>query len=493
MAQAYPEKLLPDFEANLAVMQEIFGADKTVLMHRFAPTVQGKTALRCCLFCVDGMVNSLLINENIIKPVVLHHPDNKIQGDILTYLEQRVIQANETRQSDLFDDIIYALLYGDTIVFCQGSEKALIIGSKGFVRRGVQEPENETVLKGPREGFGEALLHNLGMVRRKVRSSQLKLEYFRVGSDTRTTCALCYIGDLVDQSVLQALKKRLETLKIDGVFDSNYIVELMRDNKLSPFRTAGSTERPDVVAAKLLEGRVAILVDGSPVAVTVPHIFLEQFQSSEDYYVSYHFAALNRGLRILGFLLAISVLPIYIALVTYHQELLPTSLLLSIARARQGVLLPTFAEALVLLCAFELLREAGTRVPAGIGQTLSIVGGLVVGQAAVEARIVSVPMLIVVAFSGITGLIVPKLQASVTLLRLIFLAAAAAVGIYGYILGLLCLAMHLAKQTSFGIPTLSNLPLGQMGSAEDSVVRPRFSVMQKYRRFAAGGRREEQE
>ena len=190
---------------------------------------------------------------------------------------------------------------------------------------------------------------------------------------------------------------------MDGVFDSNYVAEMIRDHKKSPFKTIGTTERPDVVAAKLLEGRVALFVDGTPVVLTMPGILIESFQSSEDYYVGFQFAAISRILRMAGFFLAISVVPIYIALMTFHAEMLPTPLLLSIASARQGVPFPSVLEALGLLTAFDLLREAGTRTPSAIGQTLSIVGGLVVGSAAVEARFASAPMVIIIAFSGITG------------------------------------------------------------------------------------------
>ncbi len=478
-----PQTISSDLKQNLQVMQRLFSTDKTILQRAVVPARQGSRPIACHLFCVDGMVNAALINENIIRPIVQHEPNAQMGEDIVTYLQEQVVQINELKQSNNFDDIIYALLYGDTILFCDGCSQALILGTKGFVRRGISEPGSETVLKGPREGLSESILMNLSMIRRKIRTSELKIEYFRVGEETRTTCCFCYIGDIVDHRVLEKLKKRVKTIKIDGVFDANYIVELIRDYRFSPFRTVGSTERPDVVSAKLLEGRVAILVDGSPVAITMPHIFLEHFQSSEDYYVSHPFAALNRLLRIAGFALSVSLLPIYVALITFHQELLPISLLLSISKARQGVLLPTMLEALVLLLIFEILREAGSRVPSSVAQTLSIVGGLVLGQSAVEARIVSVPMLIVVAFCGITGLMAAKLRAGVVLLRVLFLLAAGMLGLHGFALGVLCLLAHLARQQSFGVPTLSNLPLGGMGSGEDSFLRPYFGKMKRFGRF----------
>jgi len=361
----------------------------------------------------------------------------------------------------------------------------LILGSKGFAKRGIEEPSGETYLKGPREGFVEPLLHNLAMIRRKLRTTNLKLEYFTLGENTGTDCCLCYIDHLVDRSALVSVRKRLAQIVIDGIIDSNYVAELVKDNRMSPFRTTGSTERPDVVAAKLLEGRIAILIDGSPVAITIPHIFLENFQAGEDYYVDVFFAGINRILRILGFLAAITVLPCYLALVAFHQSYMPLPLILSIAKARQGVPFPILLEALLLSLAFDILREAGARTPSSIGQSLSVVGGLVIGQAAVEARLVSVPVLIIVAVSSICSLITPKLKAATLLWRTVLMFLGVYFGFYGFLLGLICIMILLAEQKSFGVSYLSSLPLSQQGSAEDSVIRSAFWKMKKFGRFLA--------
>ena len=482
------QKMTSNMDENIKIMQYLLGDDKTVKLHYFRPADKSAAMLNCCLFFVDGMVNSPLVNDNIIRPIVTHRPAVAIGRDKLDYIEQRVLQANETSQSDDFENIIYSLLYGDTILFCDGCSKALIIGTKNFLRRGTEEPPNEPLLKGPREGFTEPILMNISLLRRKIRNRKLKVEYFRLGSVTQTTCCICYIEGCAKPAIVNELKNRLKSVDRDGILDTNYIAEQIQETKWSPLRNTGSTERPDVAAAKLLEGRIAIFVDGTPVALTVPYIFLEAFQSPEDYYVNFFFAAINRSLRILGFLLSISILPIFIALMRFHRELIPSQLLLSMAASRQGVPFSITAEAIMLLLAFEILREAGSRTPASFGQTLSVVGGLVVGQAAVDAHIVSPAMLIVIAFSGITGLIAPKLKSSIIWIRLGLMVLSMFLGLYGYILGMLWLLLLLAEQSSFGVPTLSNMPMVTLGSAEDSIIRFPFHLMKNRGRFLSGKR-----
>lgn len=471
-------------EENIAYIQQTFGQDKTVKHHQFQPlAVDG---LRCGIFFVDGMVDSIRINESIIQPVCRLLAGPAEGTSPLDFLLRQVLQVNETQKEARMESLLRALLYGDTILFLDGSQQALILGSKGFAKRGINEPAGETYLKGPREGFVEPMLHNLAMVRRRLRTTDLRLEFFTLGETTKTDCCLCYLASVVDRRALAILRRRLSNIVIDGVLDSNYISELVRDRRYSPFRTTGSSERPDVVAARLLEGRMAIFVDGSPMALTLPYIFLEQFQSGEDYYVDVTFAAINRLLRVLGFVTTVGVLPIYLSLVTFHQSFMPLPLILSIAKARQGVPFPILVETLLLLLAFDILREAGSRTPSNIGQALSVVGGLVIGQAAVDARLVSVPVLIIVAVSGICSLIAPRLKAAVLFCRLLLMILGVGFGFYGVLLGAVMLVILLTEQRSFGVPFLSALPLEEVGSAEDSVVRVSFWNMQKFRRFLAG-------
>ena len=473
-------------EVNMAAFARLLPGDGTILRHEFAPPGRPGEQVRCCLFCVDGMTDSGRVNECLIRPVVRLRA--RPEGALTDFLEKQVMQLCEVRQTADFPELVRGVLSGDTAVFCTGCGTALLVGSKGYARRGIQEPEGERYLKGPREGFTESLRGNQALLRRKLCTPDLRFESLTLGAVSGTRCALCYLERAVDRQALALLRARLARIRIDGVLDGNYIAELVRDSPRSAFRTTGTTERPDVAAAKLMEGRIVILTDGSPTALTLPHIFLEHLQAGEDYYVGFAFAGVSRVLRTLGFLLAVSAAPVYLALVTWHQDLLPLPLLLKIAAARQGVPLSSLAEILLLLLCFDLLREAGTRTPGSIGQTLSVVGGLVIGQAAVEAQLVSVSMLIVVALSGVTGLIAPKLKAPVILWRAALLLLASQLGLYGFLLGMAALALRLASLRSFGVPYLAALPLSGLGSAEDSLLRPSFRRMRRFGRFLAGKR-----
>ncbi|HJA35078.1 MAG TPA: spore germination protein [Firmicutes bacterium] len=470
---------------NIGLFDELFRGDNTIIKRPFQSG--GAHPLRCCIFYCDGMVNNGIINENILRPVTLWQQQQPQEGGLLLLLERRVLQINELKHKRDVNDMVRDMLYGDTLLLCDGSDEALVLNTKGFTMRSIAEPESEQVLRGPREGFTEGILMNLSMIRRKLRTADLKFEYLQCGEQSKTTVCLCYIEGVTDQKVLAQVRQRMEQVQIDGVLDSNYVQELIRDRPWTPFKTVGSTERPDVVAAKLLEGRAAILVDGSPVALTVPHLFIEQFQSSEDYYVGWYFAAISRVIRVVGFLFSISVVPVYIALITFHQEMLPTPLLFSISAAREGVPFPTALEALGLLLAFEILRESGERTPAGFGQTLSIVGGLVLGQAAVEARFISAPMVIVVAFSGITGLMLPRVKGAVIWWRLALILLSAWMGLLGFLMGMVWMMLHLCTLESFGVPVMRGASILTGRYKEDAYCRPPWKKMKRFGRFLAGG------
>ncbi len=474
------KKLSTQIERNIEMMKGRFPGDKTIVSRRIK-AMDGK--VDCCLYFVDGMVDSMLINKSVIQPIAEMTSRVRKGAETLGFLAEYVIQANEIRCSESPITIIDGLLSGDCILFCDGSAEAIIIGSKGFVKRGITEPDGEIVLKGPREGFIEPLIHNLALLRRRLHTSDLRVESIMLGDVTRTSCCIVYIDGVVDRDVLDDVRGRVKGIKIDGILDSHYITELISDYKQSLIKTIGTTERPDVVAAKLLEGRVAILVDGSPVALTLPYIFIENFHTPEDFYVHQSFANFNRILRVVGFILSISLVPCYVALTTFNHEFLPTSLLLFISVVRQGVVLPTIAEAVLLLLAFDILREAGARAPSSFGQTLSIVGGIVVGQAAVEARFVSAPMLIIVAFTGCTGLVMPEMKSVSILYRDFLLIMVMLLGIHGYLLGAVALLAELSQKRSFGVAMMSGMAPLARGSYEDSYTRETLSLMKHWGRF----------
>jgi spore germination protein KA len=455
-------------EKNVQIIKNIFNNDDTLVFRRLLN--QQNHHIRCCIIFIDGMVNNEIINENVVQPIVtnLFLDNNRNTLDTLQY---QVLVSNDVTKTSEVPKVIEAIINGDTILFLDGANHALIISSKGWQTRAITEPENEKVLRGPREGFTESLLMNLSMIRRKLKTQDLKLKYKVLGSRSNTKTCICYINGLASEAILNEFEKRLDEINIDGILGTGYIVEFIKDAPLSPFKTIGSTERPDVVAAKLLEGRIALLMDGSPVAITLPHLFIEYFQSNDDYYIHFIFSSISRVIRVISFFLSISVPAIYLALTTFHQEMIPTPLLLSISGARQGIPFPSVVELLALGLAFEMLRETGLRVSANIGNTLGIVGALILGQAAVQAKIVSAPMVIVAGLTAVTGLMIPRLGGAIISLRFIFTTLSAILGLYGYIFGIAGLLIHLCQIRSFGVPYLTPLNSLSFQDLKDTFIR----------------------
>ena len=471
-----------DFEKDIEKVKELF-KDVDILRVKYVDNNYDKERKYCIIFS-DGMVNNLIINENIVKPLMLSTVEAK-SPDLVDTVMNEVIQINEMKKTIKIKDIVEGITYGDAIVFIKGAPEVVILNTKGFQTRSIMEPDNEKNLSGPREGFTEAILLNLSLVRRKVRTPDLKMKFITLGRRTQTKACVCYMDGIVDPKILAELYRRLDKIDIDAVLDTNYITELIKDARWSPFRTTGYTERPDVVAGKIMEGRIAIFLDGTPDVLTVPYLFIENFQSGEDYYLNFFYSSFARIIRIFGFFLTVTVPGFYIAIVAFHQEMMPLQLFLNIAAERQSVPLPAALECFIMLIVFDILKETGVRMPSNVGQALSIVGAIVIGQAGVEAKLVAAPMIIVVGLTGITSLLVPKMNAPVIYIRFAFLLLSSCFGFYGFFLTFAVLVIHLINIRSLGIPQVS--PSGKLKFQENKdilfrapwwkmIIRPSFAM-----------------
>ena len=453
---------------NIELFMSIFCDEDTFIVRDIEN--QYNKSIKCSVLFMEEMVNISIINDNILRPV-LQNDSLKSGGDTLTQLQNMVINAGLIKKSPDINTLTHSILKGDTVLLLEDSPEALIISSIGVKGRAIEEPEAEKVVRGPREGFTEQILTNLSLLRKRLETTDLKFRFMTVGVKSSTRICLCYMDSIVNPKILKELEDRINSIKIDSILASGYISDLIKDASFSPFRTIGSTERPDIIVGKILEGRIAVIVDGTPIALTVPYLFLEYFQANEDYYINFYFSSISRILRIFSFILTISVPAVYVALMTFHQEMIPTPLLVSISAARQGVPFPTIVETFLLLVVFEILIETGTRMPTNIGQALSIVGALVLGQASVEAKIVSAPIVIVVAISGITSLMIPKIQGPALILRIVFLALSAFMGFYGLIFGITGAMIHLCEIRSFGVPYLLYLTSMDPRDLKDTLIR----------------------
>ena len=464
-----------DLEANVRYLKEnIFAKDDTMQFRRLRN--HSGPGFAFCLVFADGMANNKMMADDVVRPLIQYRFPDRVD-DLMELLETNVVFPNGAERTAEMEKIVQAAVYGDTVLLADGCPEALVLETKGFKVRSIEEPMTERVLRGPREGFNESLLMNLTLLRRKLRTPDLKMQYMTFGRRTRTKACVCYLDSVVDRHALDELKKRLKKVDIDGTLDTEYLADLVRDHPWSGVDTVGTTERPDVVAGKLLEGRVALLLDGTPQVLTVPYLFLESFQSDEDYYLNFWFASIGRLLRILSFLISITFPGIYVALVAFHPEVLPLPLLISISQARLGVPFPTVLEMLFMLVVFEMLRESGARMPGMMGQTLSIVGALVIGQAAVEAKIVSAHIIIVVALTAITGMMNPKIKGFTILVRFVILLMVSMLGLYGFLFGVIGLLAYLYSVESFGTPILTNTRATHPQEWKDSAIRAPWQVM----------------
>lgn len=465
------ERLCDNFEDNLNYFKSIFKNDDILRVRVFYLN----SKIKCALFFFDGMVNNGILNESVLEPLLEYNDD--ITFPVEELILNKIIFAAESSKTQKIDEMLRSLQYGDTLLIIDGSSYGITVNTKGWRTRGINEPTNENVLQGPREGFDEAVMLNMAMIRRKLPTPDLCVESIFIGRLTDTRVFITYLASTVNRKVLNIIKERLLKIDIDGVLDANYICELINDDKLSIFKTIGTTERPDIVAAKLLEGRIAILVDGTPVVITVPYLFSENFQSDDDYYLNYTVAAIGRALRYFCFFLSISVPSIFLALITHHKHLLPTPFFLTIIDSRKHVPFTALIECLILVFIFEILRETGLRAPQSMGTALSIVGGLVVGQAAVSANIISAPLLIIIALSGISGLMVQKLKGAVFYSRLVLIFMGNFFGLYGYLFGIFCLLIVIFSTSSFTVDTTSDISFPFFQNIKDSIIRLPFFYM----------------
>jgi spore germination protein len=399
------------------------------------------------------------VNEQIVKPLIALEGEAAAVSKKITVLK--------------WPEIVRFLLRGYTAVFTEGSENADCFAVENSVQRSIDEPTSEPVIRGSKEGFIERLPVNLGILRNYIHSPFLKMESFNVGDITDTEVTIVYMEGLADVSVVDQIRTKIMSIRIAGVLESGYIEEQITDNSVPVFPLVQVTERPDAVAGGLLEGRVAIMVDNTPFVLIAPITFWNGLQASEDYYLRYPVATFIRWIRFLFLFIAIFAPSIFVAVTTFHQEMIPTSLLLSIASSHEPVPFPIMLEALLMEITFEALREAGLRLPRTIGQTISIVGALVIGQAAVQAGIISAPIVIVVSTTGIAAFVIPRFSLSngVRLLRFPVILLAGSLGLYGVALGFLGILLRLVSLKSFGVPYLTPVTPFSIRALKDVLFR----------------------
>ena len=402
-----------------------------------------------CIIFVADLTDKAAVGELIIRPAA------RLSGTPDETTLSETFLSPETENETMVEKTAEKIVGGSSALLCDGVKTAFLFGLKKFDKRAIAEPPTSTVIKGPREGFVESLSVNVSLMRRKLVSPDLRFKYMSVGEFSSTKVALCYVHGIADEKLIATLSEKIKKAKIDAVLDSSYVSKFLGEHKASLFKQIGNTEKPDVLAAKILEGRIAVLVDGSPIALTVPYLLIEDFQSPGDYYNSSYSATVARILRLLAVIISVYLPAIYVSAQLFHLQFIPLSFLLTIVNSIKGIPLSPSFEMFFTLLVFEILNEASVRMPKYVGMVVSIVGGLVLGETAVNAGIISAPALMIIALSGICLYTVPELEQTFSVLRLLFLIIGGSFGAFGIIVASGVLLTYLVSFENYRTPLLA--------------------------------------
>ncbi|WP_342048820.1 spore germination protein [Bacillus sp. OTU530] len=454
------QELSQSLHKNLKNIKEALGNSSDVIIREFkmGELLQHQVAI----IYINGLIDKMIISSSIIERLMsdvngIENGESPPPYQLFTYIKENILTTGTAEDITDWNEMLLSLVSGQTILLIDGWDQVISCSAQGGELRAVTEPTIEPAVRGPKESFVEALITNTAMVRRRIKSPNLWVEMMMLGKITQTDVAIMYVKGIVNDNLLTEVKERLDKIDVDEVTGSNTIEEWINDSLWTPWPTVFTTERPDVVAGELMEGRIAIFVNGTPDPLILPATWIEFFQTAEDYELRWNIASFLRSLRVIAFLITLLGPSLFIAFISFHPELIPTSLLVSLSAQRHGIPFPVFIEALLMEFTFEFLREAGVRMPRPIGQAVSIVGALVLGQAAVQAGIVSSAMVIVVAGTAIASFTIPHVAMTdaTRLLRFAMMMLAASFGLYGIGLGLIVLVAHTCSIRSFGIPYLT--------------------------------------
>lgn len=458
-------------EENASYLHEMLGVNDDFVIRRFH--VMGTVPAMVAFFC--NMNDSA--QKDILKPIMAvgsRRESTELEGNALReMLLNDLLYPSEGFTEQKWSTLIEGLMSGCTVVHVQGIEEAFIFETRSIEKRSINQPETEQVIRGPREGFIEMLTTNISLMRYRLQSPNFRVKVKKIGSVTRSKVAICYLEGIVNPALVKEVNKRLNLIEVDGILDSGYLEQFIEDNHISPFPQIQNTERPDKAVANLLEGRVILIVDGSPIALILPTVFTQFYQTSEDYTERFLLVSFIRLARLLALVFSLIFPSLYVAVISFNPELIPTEFAVAVAGGRSGVPFPSVVEVLVMEMSMEVLREATIRLPQQVGGALSIVGVLVVGQAAVSAGFVSPITVVVIALTTIGSFATPAYNAALALrlLRFPLIILAGTFGLYGVMVGLILIVNHMLSLKSFGVPYLSPLVPGNFQGMKDTLMR----------------------
>ncbi len=451
-----------DLDKNMEILNSRLGESFDIVIRE----ITDFRGVRAAVVFSDGLVDKELIAGEIIRPLLGYAMDSKEKkrrGRTAQGLMQRIISTVDVEEEQDMDRALTGVLSGDTVIFFDGADNCFMAQTRKWQSRSISTPDTQQSVRGPKEGFTETLLFNAAMLRRKIKSDRLALEAVKIGTVTKTDVCVAYLKGTAEQELIDQVKRRLAAIETDHILDSAQVERYISEGGTF-FSTAAENEKPDVVAGKLLKGRVALIVDGSPFVLTVPMVFAENFQTSEDRYMRPIFANMLLALRYLAYAVSLILPAVYVAMLTYHKELLPEALLDTLQLAVKDVPMPIVVEMAMMLVLYEMLKEAMLRLPKQIGAAVGMVGVLIIGEAAVGVKMIGAPTVVIAAITFITSALSGAALDSASLIRFGFLVLSGIFGMYGVMTGAAALVIHLCSVTSFGAPYMSPLaPFSWMG------------------------------
>ncbi len=471
--QNYQKQSIPEsLQEAMAFVRQIAGNSSDLLINPI--TIGG---IPCAVCGCEGMFSTTIMTSLIIEPLT-KIPRQSSCNALFSHIQDNLLLSMDRPIARNYGDFFRLLHSGFVILLAEGQNKALAFGVQGYEKRSISEPSGEENILGAQEGFVETIRTNLSLLRRRMKTPLLRFEISQMGSLSRTDICLCYLSDRVPPQLLHQIKKELESSELETVLSTGYLQAFLEKCRGSMFDSVSLTQRPDVLCSKLLEGRVALFIDGTPFVIVIPKLFIENFQTLDDYNYKPFYAAFSRWIKYLAFLLAILLPAFYIAVSMHHPELLNSTLLLILTDAESGAPLSLPVESIFVLLMYEIIREAGLRLPKAVGGAVSIVSGLIIGDAAVSSGLISTPMLTMVAISVIAGFVTPDLNAQITILRILFIITGGLWGLFGIGLLGMMLLYNLAATENFGFPATVPLAPFVARSMRDVATRVNFRRMQ---------------
>ncbi|MBR5486163.1 MAG: spore germination protein [Oscillospiraceae bacterium] len=466
--------LYSELEKNILKIRQLFG-NSSDFLDRQIEICGTKAALIMC----EGMVSSQVYSEMLAEPLTNLKLEKNGAEALAEWIRSRSILAAEQREFSTFNELFRYIMSGFVVILIDGINYGTACGLQGFQYRSVSEPSSEMNLRGSREAFAEPIRINQSLIRRRIKSPTLRFELFPIGQKSQTDISLIYLSDRVSPKLLREVKYRLSKVTPDVILNAGYIQPFLEERPFSFFSEINVTERPDTLCAKINEGRIGILVDGTPFALIVPYFFSENFQSMDDYAYHPFYAAFIRCLKYLSFIISIMLPGIYVAVATFHPELLPSALMFNIAVSEETAPFPLIAEALIIHLIYEIMREAGLRLPKGIGHAVGIVGGLVIGDAAVTSGLIGAPMVMVVALTAISSFVIPTLYETVAILKFLFILIGGSLGLFGISLGFAAVLMNICSVNYFGIPYSAPISPFSAAAMRDVIYRESWKNLGK--------------